>query len=278
MEYYTADSYSSAERVGEPFQIKGKLYTRVKILCSRCGGTGYFAPWGTCFKCSGSRYEFLDVRLYTEEEKQASIKAKERAQERKKEEAFASSAIKKARWYGANGFSEEGKTYCIVGDTFSIKDNLKNAGFKYSTLLNWHGTEKIELPDGYKYIEVPFEKVFQWNDYTHTAIQLPEASEYMKKLFNTDKPVSTSKFFGEIGVRYKSIPAIFVAATSFEGYYGKTNVYKFEVEGDFLTWMTTSALSLPLGTAVRLTFTVKKHEVYKEENTTQISRCVAEVV
>ena len=32
MEYFTADSYSRAERVGAPFQINGKLYSRVKII------------------------------------------------------------------------------------------------------------------------------------------------------------------------------------------------------------------------------------------------------
>ena len=278
MEYFTADSYKNAERVGEPFQIKGKLYSRVKIPCGRCGGTGYFPPFGTCFKCSGSRFEFLDVRLYTEEEKKTLDKAKERAQERKKEEAFATSDAKKMQWFGAHGFSPEGTTYCIIGDTYAIKDTLKSAGFKYSSLLNWHGPEQIELPEGYKYKEVSFNKIYQWNALTHAAAQLPEAEEFMKQIFKEERPISTSEFYGVIGERYKAVPVIFIGATSFDGYYGKTNVYNFDLNGNILTWMTTSTLPIPVGTAIRLTFTVKKHEIYRDEKITQLSRCAAEVV
>lgn len=278
MEYFTADSYKNAERVGEPFQVKGKLYSRVKIPCSRCGGTGVFPPFGVCFKCSGSRFEFLDVRLYTAEEKQALDKQKERYKERKAEEAFASSDIKKAQWLGANGFSPDGKTYCVLGNTYSIKDQLKSAGFKYSPLLNWHGAEQIELPEEFKYVQVSFDNLYQWNALTHVAAQLPTAAEYMKKIFDADKPVSTSEYYGEIGERYKDIPAILVKQSSFDGYYGRTNVYNFEIDGNVITWMTTSTLALPIGTAVKLTFTVKKHEIYKEEKITQVSRCVAVVI
>ena len=230
-----------------------------------------------CFKCSGSRFEFLDVRLYTEEEKKTLDKAKERAKEKKKEDAIASSDAKKAKWLGANGFTPEGTTYCIIGDTYSIKDTLKNAGFKYSPLLNWHGSEYIDLPDGYKFAEVSFNNLYQWNQLTHIAVQLPEADAFMKKIFTVDKPLSTSEYFGTPGERYKEIPAILTSKSQFSGYYGLTNIYNFISNGNILTWMTTTVLTLPVNTAVKLTFTVKKHEIYKEEKITQISRCVAEV-
>ena len=100
----------------------------------------------------------------------------------------------------------------------------------------------------------------------------------MKKIFDADKPVSTSEYYGEVGERYKDIPAILVKQSCFDGYYGRTNVYNFEIDGNVITWMTTSTLALPIGTAVKLTFTVKKHEIYKEEKITQVSRCVAAVI
>lgn len=278
MEYFTADSYQNAERVGEPFQINGKLYTRVKIPCSRCGGTGVFPPFGVCFKCSGSKFEFLDVRLYTKEEKASMDKAKERTKERKKEEAYATSDVKKAKWLGTNGFSIDGKTYCVLGNTYSIKDQLKNAGFKYSPLLNWHGAEQIELPEEFKYVQVSFDDLYQWNDLNHAAMQLPTAADFMKKIFDADKPISTSDYFGVVGERYKDIPAILVSIKSFDGYYGKTNIYNFEIDGNIITWMTTSTIAIPLNTAALITFTVKKHEIYKDEKITQISRCVAKVI
>lgn len=276
MEYFTADSYKKAERVGEPFQVNGKLYSRVKIPCSRCGGTGVVPPYGVCFKCAGSKFEFLDVRLYTKEEKEALDKQKERYQEKKVAEAYASSDAKKAKWLGANGFTPDERTYCVIGNTYSIKDTLKGAGYKYSTLLNWHGAERIELPDGFKFAEVSFKDLFQWNQLTHAAVQLPQAEEYMKKIFEVDKPICTSEYFGEVGERYKEIPAILTSKSQFSGYYGQTNVYNFDSNGNILTWMTTSTLPLEVGTAARLTFTVKKHEIYKEKKITQISRCVAE--
>ena len=40
---FVADSYKNGEILGEPYQnIKGKMVVKVKMPCSRCGGTGNF--------------------------------------------------------------------------------------------------------------------------------------------------------------------------------------------------------------------------------------------
>ena len=48
MEYFTIDAYKDAPKVSEPYQVNGKLYTRVKCKCKRCGGSGIYKTFGTC--------------------------------------------------------------------------------------------------------------------------------------------------------------------------------------------------------------------------------------
>ena len=71
MEYFTIDAYKDAPRVSEPYQVNGKLYTRVKCRCKRCGGSGIYQTFGTCYMCNGSGYNIVETRLFTAEEKAA---------------------------------------------------------------------------------------------------------------------------------------------------------------------------------------------------------------
>lgn len=57
--------------------------TKVKVACSRCGGTGYYGRFGVCFKCNGTGWEW-GVK-YTDEERAQLDKRNERARERKAE-------------------------------------------------------------------------------------------------------------------------------------------------------------------------------------------------
>jgi hypothetical protein len=73
--------------------------------------------------------------------------------------------ITKTEWLEANGFSEYGVTYLVLGNSYPIKDSLKDAGFKFSPLLRWHGGNcDFELPEGCYYKELQFEDVFVWNE------------------------------------------------------------------------------------------------------------------
>ena len=80
--YFTAKTYENMKRIGEPFvNEKGRLFTKVKGTCERCGGLGYIASGvlngrpvpisrdgGVCYECNGDKYVIKEVRLYTEKE------------------------------------------------------------------------------------------------------------------------------------------------------------------------------------------------------------------
>ena len=40
--------------------------------------------------------------------------------------------VTKGKWLEENGFSHLGETYVVMGNSYSIKDALKEAGFKFS--------------------------------------------------------------------------------------------------------------------------------------------------
>ena len=67
--YFTAPSYDAWERVGEPYELEGKVYTKIRTKCWKCGGSGIYARFGECFSCNGSGYNVKNVRLYTEKER-----------------------------------------------------------------------------------------------------------------------------------------------------------------------------------------------------------------
>ena len=138
MEYYTADCYNNAERLGAPYQVKGKLYTRVKCCCGRCGGTGIYKTFGTCYECKGTGYVIKEARLFTKEEKEAYQKEQAAEAETFEREQMTAEQEAQKNWLLRNNFDENGDTFIVMGDSYTIKDKLKSFGFKYSDYIKWH--------------------------------------------------------------------------------------------------------------------------------------------
>ena len=63
-------------------------------------------------------------------------------------------------WFAKNGFNEEGTTYVVMGDSYSIKDKLKAAGFKYDPDLKWHAP----TPADFQTFEIKFDEIYIWDD------------------------------------------------------------------------------------------------------------------
>ena len=59
----------------------------------------------------------------------------------------------KIQWMQDRGFSKDGKIFCVSGgNTFLIKDLLKEQGFKYSTLFGWHSDTEKPVPAPYSLV------------------------------------------------------------------------------------------------------------------------------
>lgn len=181
----------------------------------------------------------------------------------------------KEQWLNKNGYSNEGITYCILGDTYSIKDEIKSKGGKYSTLLGWHIDHKIELSDKFTFKEVHFEQLYDWSEEYEAAYQHQDINEVVAKIL---APVTAKnyQYFGIVGQRNYDIPVKFLLMKTFQSQFGMTNIYTFLTINNLskIIWFTTKDLDLKEGDEVQLTGTVKDHRIYKGENTTIMNRCI----
>ena len=89
--------------------------------------------------------------------------------------------------------------------------------------------------------------------------------------------VLNSKYFGEVGNRYKDKAIDNVTlVTSWETQYGITHIYKITLnDGAILTWKTNNGLYLFNDNEKfdKISFTVKEHKEYKGEKQTEVTRC-----
>ena len=187
--------------------------------------------------------------------------------------------LTKTEWLAVNGFSEYGVTYLVLGNSYPIKDELKEAGFKFSPLLRWHGSEaNYVLPENCNYYELRYEDLFTWDEDSHTTFMKEGAREKIDLIFN---PIveSNSQFVGEIGERLRDIPMQVRNIGGFDSAYGYKWVYTFEDnDGNVYSWFTTSQQAVSVGMKCIVTGTIKAHVEYKSVFTTQLNRCVIKEV
>ena len=127
---YVAKSYQNFNKVGEPFDKDGKSYITIEGKCDKCGGLGrieYFGhiDSGICYLCGGRGIWHKDVRVYSQKEYEAMERRNQKEAEKKERELEEERKNAKAKWFSSNGFTDDGITYMLVGNTFSIKDELK---------------------------------------------------------------------------------------------------------------------------------------------------------
>ena len=90
----------------------------------------------------------------------------------------------KSEWLSNNGFNVEGTTFCVIGaNTFSIKEELKQLGYKFNPLLKWHSPLPTELPSGFRLIEVSFDTYYSFNEELGIACPHNDAEEKLVEFF-----------------------------------------------------------------------------------------------
>ena len=276
--YLVADTYQSMTQIGEPIEKDGKQYITVKEPCPRCGGTGilthfYHCDHGICFKCHGGGYFEKVVRIYTEKELNRMNKAKEQRREKAEKERRERQLKRQGEWPARNGFGEDGMTWIFVkGNTYTIKDTLKAAGYKFNKQLGWHGAECLnDLPEGYEIYQIGFSEVYEW------PFEFASEPEFIgaKVIEDAKAKAGCGEFIGEIGERLRALDVQFMREHSFEGTYGRTHVYEFNYKGNVLVWMTSKDIDPDEEVEwFELTGTVKQHKNYKGQNQTYLSRCI----
>lgn len=178
---------------------------------------------------------------------------------------------KKEKWLEINKFNAEGDTYIVTGETYSIKDELKEAGFRYDPTLLWHGPEPAGYED--RCVKVNVNEVFEFDE-NGKANMLPTAKDIIREKAKIPSLSSTSEWVGQPGDRIKDVEVTLVKKASFMGHYGLTNVYTFEdKDGNLYTWFTATIMAKEVNDTFKLKGTIKKHDEFRDTKTTVLTRC-----
>lgn len=290
--YYTATTYKNWERVGKPFSNdKNNLCTKVKQKCDRCTNgvyavgveNGHIKPHpaynGVCLKCNGVGYIVKTVRLYTEKEFNSLEKAKERAAERRLEEAKkveqekrAKAGEVKANWLLENGFNETGVTYVyIADDSYNRKDELKAAGWRYHALIGWHIGE-VNVPHNEEDIYIlDADTAAEFNMYGDGNWKY-SVKDIIAEAKASSKAQSRSEWVGLEKEKITDLPVVLKKVSGYQTRFGWSNIYTFMNGDNELVWFTSSNPHLEVEQSYLLSATIKTHSEFRGKKQTIITR------
>ena len=247
----------------------------VEHRCWKCNGKGYIHGYehvfgGICFDCNGSG---IADRPRTYKEYTPEYAAK--LAERRRSKALAKAPEANRKFFEKEGFDENGITYVVIGDTYSIKDELKESGAKFNNLFGWHFNH---ADNGYNCFEVNISEVGTLTDVgTWMLNEYHEVIDYVKSKRDEFAPKSDSKYIAEVGETVKvnvTLMNVFTYKTHFS-YYGETNyIYKFaDEQGNVIVWKTSSGQDVEEGKNYTIKGKVKELSEYKGERQTVLTRC-----
>ncbi len=149
--------------------------------CPRCGGAGRSDKWCMtgyeCFECrgTGTRAKPRIIKEYTPEHR-AKLDAKAAAKrDEKNEKLKAEGYLNKAKKYG---FNENGVGYVYTGNTYDIKEQLRQGGAKFNVELHWISPRPIQ---GYECIEIAAADVFHFFEGYGWDLSYPLCKEWKRE-------------------------------------------------------------------------------------------------
>lgn len=286
MPYLVADKYKTYTQVGTPFTLSSHQYIRTKHTCDHCGGSGYYATFGTCYKCNGTGALVEDVRIYTPEEYQkyqaALARKREKRlqeQEQKNFELMSNSEINKREVAEKLGFNSDTLlTYIPIGNTYEIKDTLKSLNYKYHPVLGWHAAAPNYTEA--QHLTFAFDNLYEWYPLTKYAELRPDAESIIKAAVEAASP-SLGNHCGGIGERIRDYTVRLDEARQVCD--GTCNLFKFTTVNDKYTfiWLTSTTPKVKntgeqprVGETYLLTATIKSHDCSNGLKTTKINRAI----
>lgn len=244
--------------------------------CPKCNGNGYIEGYehiegGVCFLCGGSGF-------HTTHWKEMTPEYTEKLRQRRLAKARKEAPSKNAKFLKKNGFSEDGKAWVVLGNTYEIKEDLKADGARFNNLLGWHFDH---ADNGYDCFELSIDEVasiseageYIWEEYAFII-------DYINEQRAKHAPKTDSEYVGEIGDKIE-MKLTFKSEHHFEthySYYGELNfIYKFaDQDGNTLVWKTAKCLDLEEGREYIVKGKIKEHNEYKGDKQTVLTRCKIE--
>lgn len=258
----------------------------IDTRCPKCGGKGYLPGYehvegGVCFMCGGDGHGERKVTVRT-------VEYQQKLDEARLAKALKTAGERNARYLKSFGFSEQGETWIVAGDTFKIKEELKAAGAKFNDMFLWHfdhevsefPTIKVTVNDKIHSLDIEgeeFTETLGWYGLDGTlsfAAQWPIQC-YIRSLREKweVEHAPTTEWFGNPSDKVQ-LNVKLTRKGSFDSKFGTTMVYTFEDEdGHQLIWKTTTRLELDIGESLTLKGTIKAHSEYKGVKQTELTRC-----
>lgn len=256
--------------------------------CPKCGGTGnipYFGhvEGGVCFLCGGSGVHEKKFRVLTEE-------YSKKLEEKRFKDACKQALKDNEVFLNKEGFTPDGKTYIVLGNTWPIKSQLKNSGAFFCRQFGWHFNHPVdEWPTFTLDLNQPIAfsddgPIYPLDKTVHGAYRYHFELEYIvqgyikdiQQKFENAQPTET-EWYGNIGERATLTECTCTLLTQWETMYGTTRLYKFvNPEGFIFTWKTGAYIEseyVNTGKALTLKGTIKEHSKFKGEKQTELTRC-----
>lgn len=310
MEDYIKKTYVRTDR-------NGTKYYDAMVKCDRCSGRGWYAVGvrnmqlvpspvdnAVCYQCIGKGYVMRTIKEYTPEHAEKlrlsrEARAQKKAEEREKQ-AKAQREEQFAKWKRNNGFSEDGMTYIFLGNTYAIKDTIKEMGGKYCPECGWH----IDHPEeGFEYIAVSFSDVC-WQDNWGNGTWV-KGTAYFNDLKTREyeklHPTEVSQYVGNVGDKFLGEVTLlriaefetnnnYLRGSFWNGapryvYSGTCTKYIYtfkDNDGNLIIWKTTCVILLgdernkrgiQSGDKVWISGRIKEHDIYRNEKQTVLTRC-----
>lgn len=263
----------------------GTEYYEVVEKCYKCGGAGYLGCFhhvenGLCFECNGTGFRKHVEKIYTKayaEKLEAKRKAKAEA---KLEAEKAKAGEVNAKFFEMNGFNAEGKTFAVLGNTYSVKEQLKEAGFHWNNVAGaWMGAQPIE---GFETIELDVSELYfadyrgyyDWKNWLSVnenkgRERVAQANEAIKQAMKADE--AESNYVGNVGEKVE-VKVKVARCFGYESVFGVgfINTMVDESNNQFV-WKT--GVALEEGSDIIIKGTVKEHSEYKGTKQTVLTRC-----
>lgn len=292
------ESHTEPQSTSDETADKGKLlkidkngtkYWSKMVKCWKCNGRGTLS-WtsyrnGVCFDCDGfGEYEEIEKEYTPEYQAKLEARRAKRAEKKMAEERAKAHELN-LKFFAKNGFNADGVTWAVLGDTFSIKDNLREAGFKFNySALGWHGDHEIE---GLQTVKMTAQEILNaddagvyvsWNNNRIDEIMTEAQQEYER----ARSPLS-SQHVGEIGERIELEVTLWKMASfrvkAYMSFYNpeateERFIYSFiDKAGNCLIWKTGAYHDVSAGDKLIIRGTIKAHTEYNEIKQTELTRC-----
>lgn len=178
------------------------------------------------------------------------------------------------KYYKEHSITPQGETYLILGNTFAIKDELKECGCHFDKTLGWHSS--IDLPQ-YKCLKINVNDYLVWENNFNYPIPKQDAEARIKNLVNPPKPLEGKYYEGSV-VENQIVEL--VARSEFTGRYGLQYRYVMvglnddKTRNDYtFVWFTKSNIAYDKGDVLYITSAnVKEHQEFNGRRQTIITR------